>query len=516
MGKQRGALGKRLRPRHGTVAVLVVLGIVLIEEGCSNETDLAGPDSNPPRLAAIGDLSDESRFDHPMYDLPTGHKDMNDQLALAAATIPGGFGGSFKNAAGQTVVWIKDISKSADALNTLMGFQPGDAKSYHRTERSNVIFMQGTYDWRDLNAWFRGALDVWRDGVVGMDIDERTNKLYIGVDNTGIKPALERDLQRAGIPLEAVDIEYMATIVPSGGGPVPPVTELQTMTLRSNFDPPYHSGIQHGATGIPNDSTCTMGAIVRITSSINGYLTASHCTDVMFRDDGNDHFQPTIDDDNIGEEYDDRGHVPGYDGCDTGEQCRLSDAALVRFTTASDGSDRGHIARTTGIGSITLTSADDDEFTIYDDEPACPLWVNELNCFPNPVGTELHYVGRTSGWEQGELTRMCMVTAYRIGNTTYRIFCVDEVEGATAGGNSGAVALERTSDPYDVNMWGMLTSGRTTNDFWYISRIESIRQETRRVQPHRHTDHPIAPTNGDRAAVPVPPSHSHAPKRSRT
>lgn len=78
---------------------------------------------------------------------------------------------------------------------------------------------------------------------------------------------------------------------------------------------------------------------------------------------------------------------------------------------------------------------------------------------------------------------MCMTTSYEIGNTVYKIFCVDEVEGVTAGGNSGSVAFEKTNDPYDVNMWGMLTSGRTTNDFWYISRIESMRQELASFNP---------------------------------
>ena len=44
MEKQRDVAGRRLRPLRGMVAVLVVLGIVLIEEACSNDTDLAGPE----------------------------------------------------------------------------------------------------------------------------------------------------------------------------------------------------------------------------------------------------------------------------------------------------------------------------------------------------------------------------------------------------------------------------------------------------------------------------------------
>ena len=60
---------------HGVLVVVAVVSILLIEEGCSNETDLAGPSPDPPRLAetpVMGDLSDEFRFDHPMYDLPSG------------------------------------------------------------------------------------------------------------------------------------------------------------------------------------------------------------------------------------------------------------------------------------------------------------------------------------------------------------------------------------------------------------------------------------------------------------
>ena len=89
--------------------------------------------------------------------------------------IPGGFGGAYKNGSGQTVVYITDVTKSAGALNSLMGLQPSGAKSYHRTERSDIVFVQGAYDWRDLNAWYKLALREWRDGVVLMDIDERAS-----------------------------------------------------------------------------------------------------------------------------------------------------------------------------------------------------------------------------------------------------------------------------------------------------------------------------------------------------
>ena len=53
MGLQRDVAGKRLRPLHGMeglmllVAVLVLLGVVLIEEACSNDTNLAGPEWEP-------------------------------------------------------------------------------------------------------------------------------------------------------------------------------------------------------------------------------------------------------------------------------------------------------------------------------------------------------------------------------------------------------------------------------------------------------------------------------------
>ena len=487
MGKQQEVAPRRIRPLHGMVAVLVVLGIALTEEACSNDTDLAGPEIDTPSLSVSSDANFyDDPYEHPMYDLPDGPKDYNDLLADAASSIPGGFGGAYRNESGQTVVWLKDLTQSDVALAALMGFQPADVKSYHRTDPSNVQFVQGAYDWRDLNLWFKTAHAYWRDGVVGMDIDERTNKLYIGVTDTGIAGDVRNSLEAAGIPRDAVDVEYHAPIVPAIGAwhDNLDASAAQTVTLRSNFDPPYHSGIQHGATGLPQDAPCTMGAIVRITNSINGYLTASHCTNVMFREDNDDHFQPTINDDNIGEEYDDRGHVAGYDACQTGELCRLSDAALVRFTTASDGEDRGHIARTTGIGSYTLTSAEDDEFTIYDDEPACPFWVDELHCFPDPVGTELHYVGRTSGWRTGTLERLCMTTRYQVtGSQWYRVICVDEVRGYSEGGNSGAVVFERTNDPYDVNMWGMLTGSTTDHEFWFTSRIEGIRQELEGFNP---------------------------------
>ncbi|WP_423928892.1 hypothetical protein [Candidatus Palauibacter sp.] len=363
--KQSGKKVKRFT-LHGAVAVVAVIGILLIEEGCNSDEGMVGPVSDMPdvasgmRVEAEGGavLRAASSYDDPVYALQPGPKDFNDLQAQASATIPGGFGGAYQDGNGGTVVWLKDPSKSTVALDALMGFQPADVKDYHRVSRGGVTFAQGTYDWRDLNVWFKRAISVWRDGVVGMDIDERTNRIWIGVTNTAIEDDLRTALAGENVPAGAVTIEHHSGIVPSRGVPsreYPTVpTEAQTMTLRSNFDPPYHSGILQQGTGVP--AACTMGAIVRLTSSKNGFLTTSHCTDVMFRDDGNDHYQPTpTGGDNIGEEYDDHGRIQ-HDSCEVGESCRLSDAALVEFDDADDGDDRGHIARTTGIGGVVPLS----------------------------------------------------------------------------------------------------------------------------------------------------------------
>ncbi|MCG8467632.1 MAG: S1 family peptidase [Gemmatimonadetes bacterium] len=278
----------------------------------------------------------------------------------------------------------------------------------------------------------------------------------------------------AGVPLAAVEFSIQDEIVASHG-PIEeeaPGESAATVTLTGTAPTPYFAGFKIHATGLPaGRGPCSMGPVVRINSSTNGFITASHCTDQIFSNDGNTHFQPTLSGNLLGTEHKDQTGI-SHPSCPPTSLCRKSDAAIVKFSSASMGA-RGHIARVTGIGSKTLTSTPDDEWLVTDDTPPCALFVQ--NCWPPIVGKTMNYVGQQSGWRQGTLIRSCVITQYSIGGQNISVICIDEIQGPTGGGDSGAIVFELTNDPREVDLWRINTS--KSGGSWFMSRIEAVKQE---------------------------------------
>lgn len=475
MAKRSDGAEKKLKPWHGLGAALLIVGIAVGGEACQGG-DVLVPESGPIFLEvdeATGGFDSQDLYGGPEYALPHGPKDFNDLLAQAAAKVPGGFGGAYKETDGSIVVWLKDLRKTGVALDSLMAMQPTEVKSYHRVEAMTVRFVEAAYDWRDLNRWFKLAARQWRTGVVFMDIDDRTNRVYVGVSSAGLAAGLRADIEAAGVPSGALVIGVESPIVPAIGplAGVGAKTDGTNVTLGQTVDPPYFAGFK--AEGASTNGPCTMGPIVRLTSTRNGYLTASHCTQRIYSDDGRDHFQATTNDNNIGQEYDDAPSTR-HPHCDVTALCRRSDAALIEFDDATDAA-RGHIARIASLGSTALTAAADDEWLVADADPACPFGLVETACFPAVVGTELQYVGYVSGWQKGTLDHTCALSGYVIGVTAYQIRCSDIVTGTSAPGNSGAPVFELTSHPREVNLWGILHGQTEDGTQWTVSRIEGIR-----------------------------------------
>lgn len=405
-------------------------------------------------------------------------KTTNELIAEMAASVPGGFGGAFYDASGDVIVWLTDLEQAEAAVDALMGFQPPGAPEHRRVSRGRIKVRQAAYDWIELSQWFGLAIQAWAPGeTLLMDIDEATNKIFIGVREMAIEARLRSALETAGIPTGAVDVGLQSPILPAVastvGNAVDTSVGAMTVMLTSTAPTPYYAGFKIEGTGVPGGGACTMGPQVTISGSLNGFITASHCTDQVYASDGNTQFQPVLTGNLIGNEYKDKTTI-SHPSCPPVGLCRKSDAAVIKYNTAA-WSGVGLIARVTGIGSKTLTTTPDDEWRVVDDTPSCAFFAT--TCFPPIVGKTMNYVGHVSGWKQGTLTRSCVVSEYLVGGTPVAVICVDEVQGAAAGGDSGAAVFELTGHPRDVDLWGILTSSTTAGTHWFISRIEGIKQE---------------------------------------
>jgi len=297
-------------------------------------------------------------------------------------------------------------------------------------------------------------------GVVFTGVDQRANRVEIAVENAVAAADVERALGQLGIERAAVVITETEPIV------------AMQQTLRDRVRP-VGGGLQ--IMGGPDAGGaywyCTLGFNVRSPErpSVRGFITNSHCTNVMYGlPVGTQFHQPNAPafggvDAFVGTEVHD---VPLFTGgsCPAGRQCRWSDAAGVQYASGVEQAF-GNIYRTTAAGSLTI-------------DPANPMYtIVAERAFPL-VGDQMHKVGRTTGWSTGAVTQDCVNV--NLGGTpipNLTILCSDRVAAAVAGGDSGSPVFDVApgGGPNDVRLGGILYGGG--GGTYVFSAMDNIRFE---------------------------------------
>jgi hypothetical protein len=286
------------------------------------------------------------------------------------------------------------------------------------------------FDFTRLKAWHeRLSADVLRlSGVILTDIDDRKNRLTVGVENQKARGRVELRLPALRIPRYAVSIEVMAPI------------ELQSSLWTRHR--PLVGGLQLRYRDRISRTfpICTVG-FSAIRGGESGFVTASHCSTnhsssdtgcnasphigCTFPSDRTRYFQPSRPSSVGVEAFDPRffwGPVTGpgdIDGCPPGNSCRYSDAT---FVAGAVNATRGRIARS-ALGGPTWNGV--DRYRIV--AKADPV-----------VGGFVVMVGRTTGRTTGKVTRTCFNT-----NTTptlggFNVLCQAQAGYSSAPGDSGA------------------------------------------------------------------------------
>jgi len=318
-----------------------------------------------------------------------------------------------------------------------------------------IIIVKGDYDITQLAKWRAGierALEV--PGVVFTDLDERQNRLKVGIEPNVSHEQIEEIIKKSGIPREAVILEETKPIRFYAG-------------LRSKHRP-MPGGVQiEGDIGVFAYSICTMG-FNAIRSGVHGFVTNSHCTERRGRVDRNDFHQPNdpwyTEGNKVGVEIAD----PGYfteSGCPSGRQCRYSDSAYVDYSIS-----RGkNIARTTGWnnGSLTIDSTN-TRLTIIGE---MSTWID---------GSELDKIGRTTGWTYGRVNGTCQ--NINVTDTNITLFCqyrVNRIPTHTHtmsdNGDSGSPVFRWHGT--NVTLSGILWGGPDDGSSFVFSPMNQIEQE---------------------------------------
>ncbi len=322
------------------------------------------------------------------------------------------------------------------------------------SQSPRIILLKGDYEIGQLVEWRASMSRVLElPGTVLTDLDERRNRVKIGIESSAPRKEVEAALDQLGIPRKAVVIEVTKPI-------------RFHATLRSKFRS-MPGGVQVEAdTGVFAFNICTMG-FNAIRSGINGFVTNSHCTDTQGGSESTDFHQPDdplFSGNKVGDEIADPTYSTGG-ACPSGRRCRFSDSAFIDYTIS-----RGrNIARTTGwnTGSLTVNSSN-PRLTIVGETSN---WVD---------GSELDKIGRTTGWTYGRVNGTCQTINVADSNVT--LFCqyrVNRILGQTHtmsdNGDSGSPVFRWLGST--VSLSGILWGGPDDGSAFVFSPINQVEQE---------------------------------------
>jgi hypothetical protein len=315
-----------------------------------------------------------------------------------------------------------------------------------RLPTGGFVAVQGQYDvlqLKSLRARARSVLSI--SGVSLIDLDERKNRVRIGIERAEVRAEVERLLGALHVPLEAVSIEL-----------------VRPTSLTLNTDDavrPVKSAPQISNGG----GNCTLGLVVKL-SSVRGMLTASHCTKTQGGTEGTAFTQPAGGE-QIGIELLDPVYAtyPTNSVCPTGRRCRWSDSSFS-VLDSDVLSYRGTIARPVNAfpGDINIYASDG-----YPGDSKVEAGL----LFPI-AGEVLSKFGQNSGLTQGEVISTCYDT--NVATSDITLLCQDQVNAVAIPGDSGSAVYDPASPAapngaaFNGLLWGSDGSTFAFSSYWAI------------------------------------------------
>ncbi|MFQ5880100.1 MAG: hypothetical protein ACE5IZ_08015 [Dehalococcoidia bacterium] len=371
---------------------------------------------------AIAIIANPAAGQPPLPPLPKGNietayggKNMN-QLLDDVGMVEAAFGGMFLDPAEDVLyVYLTDTSREKAAVAAAIAQIFGD----HFVPSGGVRVLQAQYSMRQLQEWYEpfGMKLATIPGVTSIDLAEQHNRLAVSVVDLTLRPVIEEELKRLGIPLEAVIIEEI------------PYAVEDAHTVRGVIRPVV-GGVQVSISGV--GGPCTLGFLT-IKDGTPGYIVPHHCTKTRGSVDGDSVYQPAQSPSNLlGQETID----PQFFPCARGPKCRYSQGSFIDHD--------GVVTRDDGYLARTLFN----DIAIDHSEP----WFRIRSERLFSVGTIVHKIGRTTGWTSGQVT----VTCVDIPVLDFWYLCQDKANYARQGGDSGAPVFERDATwPTEVHIGGM-------------------------------------------------------------
>lgn len=370
--------------------VLVVVAAVGYWSGCSDFPAGESPSALSTNTAAPAPGTQVQSFD--------------DLLAEVGKTVPA-FGGLYIAEDGALEVIMTDRAQEAMVEGVIRSVFPMENLSY-----TGVRVRDCKYPFTQLKGWYdvayRGVFEM--PGVAYTDIDERANRLVVGITEPGVRNAVAAAFKAAAVPDDALEIQ---------------MTEPVRMDLR-NRRRPLVGGLQ---TSFSFNGTyiCTIGYIAN-RAGIRGIVINSHCSGTQGGVQNVQYHQAVISGttNRVGLEIADPNYFVGG-VCPAGKRCRRADVAFARVPHPSGPSV------TSTLGRIARTAEASFAWN------GTSLWTILGKQVPTFMGETVKRVGRTTGTRTGVVNGTC-VNIINISGTNVSMLCQAQANYISGSGDSGS------------------------------------------------------------------------------
>ncbi len=379
-----------------------------------------------------------------------------------------GFGGMFVDEDKDTLyVYLVpgqagDVAELDKAITDVFGSK--------RPAEHYIAVLQGQYTFLELQDWYSHMRPqvLPMDGVVLTGIDDRKNRLKVGVESPAVAAAVQAELDASGIPRQAVNIVRAQEGTAEG-----------SLTDRIR---PLYGGLNIQADG---GEECTLG-VVAIRQGKAGFITASHCGNKPFQLKGTIFSQPlntSPDTTRIGTETVNPplanalecGRGDKEVKCSGGRGCRCSDSLFAEVNNNGLADALGYIARP-DLNKTTWAGGDNPP----------PTFKITAKSATFVVGQSITKVGATGGRTGGKITDACTDDKLTQRGVKYELLCVNEADYTSAGGDSGSPVFVITNqDKNEVTLTGIHAGGVPIDGkkFAVYSTIDQIENGTTELGP---------------------------------
>jgi hypothetical protein len=371
------------------------------------------------------------------------------------------FGGLFLNEDGSLVVQLTGTEHGTAMRAALVPFLQRLA-----AERGNphgrlprILFRKAEFSFAELSAWRDRVEDPLFaiEQVVLVDLDERENRLFVGLTDEGGRQKAEAVLSGLGAPAGMVRLEVIGAALPQlGSATATASSDPGTCVHLEGMCRPLIGGFQiaFGRDGGPPVIGCTLG-FTALVGAQPAFVTNAHCSDDEWNFDGTVYHQPFAPY-AIGQEAAD----PNGWSCEDPFKCRFSDANLVHATVATD---VGYIARPSAIGSLTISSTH-PRFTVG----------TSGNAY---VGETVYMVGHVSGLQRGTVDKTCTSFKKTAELRWHKVLCSDVTDLNAGEGDSGSPMFLWGGSSDVVTLVGVLFARNGFYDHTFFSPMSGIRQD---------------------------------------